>query len=79
MSDKVTVRTITHSGKVEIASERDARTKAESVVETKTMMLHTIMYVDGSGCIARYARHGEEIEWKLVAQEHFSPDMVLSK
>lgn len=73
MSGKVTVRTITYSGRTEITSERDARERAESVVETETMLLHTTMYVDGSGCVSRFTKNRGEAEWKLVTQEHFKP------
>jgi hypothetical protein len=71
MHPVVRTRTITKTGCREISTEREAMVRAESVIESPTMMVHTIVYPDGSGSITTHRRAHEEHGWVFDARIEF--------
>lgn len=59
----VRIRTITRNGCREVEQERAATIRAETVMESPTIMVHTIMYPDGSGSIVTHRRAAADHGW----------------
>lgn len=60
------------TGTIERTSESTARSRAESVIESDTMMVHTIMHTDGSGVVSTYRRNEGEVEWAIDTRLRFT-------
>ena len=70
----VRVRTITRSGCREIEKDSAATLRAATIAESPTMMVHTIMYPDGSGSITTHRRAAGDHSWILDKRVEFSEE-----
>jgi hypothetical protein len=68
----VRIRTITRSGCREIEQDRAATMRAETIVESDTMMVHTILYPDGSGSVVTHRRAAGDHGWIFDTRVEFS-------
>lgn len=51
--------------------EGTATMRAESVIESDTSMVHTIMHADGSGVVCTYKRAPGETQWAIDSRLRF--------
>jgi hypothetical protein len=57
------------SGGAERSTESEARLRAESIIESETTRVHTVMHADGGGVVQTYRREGEE--WVIDSRVRF--------